>query len=172
MKRIVITGPESTGKSWLTENLAKHYKTAWVPEFARDYIANLRRDYHQNDIQYIAQKQIEKEEEQARKASRFLFCDTSMLVTKIWSDFVFGNCPSWIERQLNNHVYDLYLLCNVDTPWEDDPLREHPDKRQTLFSMYENELKQRNFPFEIISGLGTKRLNNSIQAIEKHFPDV
>jgi NadR type nicotinamide-nucleotide adenylyltransferase len=172
MKRVVITGPESTGKSWLAKNLAKHYDTVWVPEYARDYIASLKREYTQNDILYIAQQQLKLEQEQAQKANGLLFCDTSMLVTKIWSDFVFGSCPDWIEQQLDNHIYDLYLLCYIDTPWEEDPLREHPNKRKTLFSIYENELKQRDFPFEIITGLDTQRLNNAVHAIEKHFPDV
>lgn len=172
MKRIVITGPESTGKSWLTKNLAKHYNTVWVPEYARDYIASLNREYNQNDILYIAQQQLELEQEKAQKANSLLFCDTSMLVPKIWSDFVFGRCPDWIEQQLDNHIYDLYLLCYIDTPWEEDPLREHPHKRKTLFSIYENELKQRDFPFEIITGLNNERLNNAVHAIEKHFRNV
>ncbi|MFW6019386.1 MAG: AAA family ATPase [Bacteroidales bacterium] len=169
MKRIVITGPESTGKSWLAENLAKHYKTTWVPEYARDYVANLDRDYTQEDILHIAQNQLKTEEEKAKKANGLLFCDTSMLVAKIWSDFVFGSCPSWIEKQLTNHIYDLYLLCYIDTPWEEDPLREHPHKRKTLFTIYENELKQRKFPFEIITGSGNERLKNAIHAVKKHM---
>ena len=169
MKRIVITGPESTGKSWLAENLARHYNTVWIPEYAREYIAKLDRPYNQDDILEIARKQLQQEEIMAQKANDFLFADTSMIVTKIWNIYVYGNCPAWIDDQIENHRYDLYLLCYIDTPWEYDPQREHPHARKELFQLYEQELSSRNLPHKIISGINQNRLENAIKAIEEYF---
>ncbi|MCF8332336.1 MAG: ATP-binding protein [Bacteroidales bacterium] len=169
MKRIVITGPESTGKSWLAKNLAKHYQTIWVPEYARDYIAHLNRPYQQHDILTIAQQQLKNEEKMLTKADRYLFADTSVLVAKIWSDFVFGQCDPWIEQKIDEHRYDLYLLCYIDTPWEYDPQREHPHARGELFQLYKQELLSRNLPYKIITGIHQNRLENAIKAIDEYF---
>lgn len=169
MNRIVITGPESTGKSRLAENLARHYNTLWVPEYAREYIATLNRPYNQDDIMKIAKKQLKQEEELAKKATDYLFADTSMIVIKIWNLFVYGNCPAWIDQQIDKHRYDLYLLCYIDTPWEYDPQREHPNARRELYNLYEQELKQRGLPYGVINGLNDKRLHNAIKTIDEHL---
>jgi len=164
--RIAITGPESTGKSTLTEQLAKHYKTTWVPEIAREYIASLNRTYTQNDILSIAKFQLIKEKKMLSKANHYLFCDTELIVTKIWSEHSFKVCDEWILNNINKNPYDLYLLCNIDLPWEYDPLREHPHLRDYFFQLYLNELKSRNFNFAIISGKNEMRLHNAMNAIE------
>jgi len=165
--KIAITGPESTGKSTLSEQLASHYKTVWVPEFAREYIASLNRIYNQNDILHIAKSQMKKEKELFPKANRFLFCDTELIVTKIWSEHSFKNCDEWILNNISKNFYDHYLLCDVDLPWEYDPLREHPLLRKYFFKLYLNELRSRNFSYSIISGNNQIRLKNAVDAIEK-----
>ena len=167
--RIAITGPESTGKSWLAEKLASHYKTAWVPEYSREYLQNLGRPYDFEDIARIAKGQMRKEEQSASKATKFLFCDSDLLVTKVWSEFKFGKCDPWIVEQWLNHRYDLYLLCDIDLPWQEDPLREHPDKRKELFEIYHRQLSDMKVDFVIISGSGYKRQENAINAITKRF---
>lgn len=169
LRRVVITGPESTGKSWLSQKLAEHFNTVWVPEYAREYIDKLDRPYRQDDILEISKRHLQQEEKLAKQARRFLFVDTSMLVTKIWSDFVFGQCDPWIEQKVKDHHYDLYLLCYIDTPWEYDPQREHPNARQKLYDLYLNELTHRNLPFEVVTGWANKRLLNAINFINKHF---
>lgn len=169
LKRIAITGPESTGKSELAEKLANYYNTIWVPEYAREYLENIRRPYIQDDILMIAKGQLKKEEALVSMAGKYLFCDTEFIVTRIWSEFRYGNCHQWIERQIELHRYDLYLLCDIDIPWKDDPLREHPDKRRELFDLYYNELADRNFPFKVISGFGDERLKRAISEIDKTF---
>lgn len=169
IKRIAITGPESTGKSQLSEKLARFYNTVWVNEYSREYLENLGRDYNYDDILKIAQQQYNLENNEALKANTFLFCDTDFTVTKIWCEFKYGKCHEWISEMFLKHKYDLYLLCDIDLPWIYDPLREHPDKREALFSLYKNTLEKANFNFEIISGTGDKRLNNAIKALEKHF---
>lgn len=170
MIRIAITGPESTGKSWLTEQLAKHFETTFVSEFAREYIESINRPYVFDDIEIIAKTQLEQEEKAIPQANNVIFIDTDFFVTKIWSEFVYQKCSPWIINQINNHRYDLHLLCNIDLAWEYDPQREHPHKRKELFDLYHSELIKSNVPFEIISGLGQDRFNSALKAIQIHIP--
>ncbi|MCX6245428.1 MAG: ATP-binding protein [Bacteroidetes bacterium] len=165
--RIAITGPESTGKSMLTEELADHYHTVWVPEYAREYIDRLDRPYNQDDILEIAKGQIRNENLFAGKANRILFCDTELIVTKIWSEVKYGICDPWILEGIGKNKYDLFLLCNTDLPWEADPQREHPHMREKLFELYRKELADRGFPYDIVSGIGPDRLKNAIRFVEK-----
>ena len=169
IKRIAVTGPESTGKSELAEKLAGYYHTLWVQEYSREYLNNINRPYNQDDILAIAKGQLAKEEALISRADKFLFCDTEFIVTKIWSDFRYGNCHHWIIRQIEEHRYDLFLLCDIDLPWQDDPLREHPDKRRELFDLYYNELVERHFPFKVISGFGEERIKRAISEIDRTF---
>jgi NadR type nicotinamide-nucleotide adenylyltransferase len=169
VRRIAITGPESTGKSVLAQDLARHYRADWVPEYARVYLQGLRRAYTMEDILVIAKGQLRLEEEAARKARGFLFCDTDFLVARIWSEFRYGTCHPWIVRQSERHVYDLYLLCNTDVPWADDPLREHPNARQELFDLYQQALVRMNLSYFVISGTGEARTRDAISAIDTSF---
>jgi deoxyadenosine/deoxycytidine kinase len=145
IRKIAITGPESTGKSILAEQLAFHFHTAWVPEYAREYLENIGRPYEEKDILSIAKGQLASEAAYMKSADKYLFCDTELLVTKI------------------------YLLCDIDRPWEYDPMREHPDKRQYLYDLYYNELNNRRFPFAVIRGTGAGRLPFAVKTIE-NFP--
>jgi len=171
IKKIAITGPESTGKSMLAEQLADHYKTIWVPEYAREYINKLNLPYNKGDILTIAKKQLENENKIAKNAIRFLFCDTEPIVTKIWSEDKYKSCDEWILRKIEEHKYDLYLLCYIDLPWQQDPQREDPHRREYLFDLYLQELTERNLPFYVISGSGKKRLINAIKQVENFFTD-
>lgn len=166
IRKIAITGPESTGKSMLAEQLAIHYQTVWVPEYAREYLELLVRPYEEKDIYLIARGQLSAESSKLQQAGTFLFCDTELLVTKIWSEVKYGRCHPWILETIENHPYELYLLCDIDLPWQYDPLREHPDDRQYLFDLYYNELKNRKYPFAVVHGTGTGRLQNAVQIIE------
>lgn len=167
--RISITGPESTGKSSIAKQLAEHFNTLFVPEFAREYINNIHRPYVYEDILEIAKGQLHQEIEISTKVKNIFFCDTDLIVTKIWSEHAFGKCDSWILENIETHPYDLYLLMNIDLPWEFDPQREHPHMREFFFKLYENELLSRNLPFKIISGTGDNRLANAINIVEKFF---
>ena len=167
--KIAITGTESTGKSMLAEQLAKHFSTTWVPEYAREYIDKLGRNYEQHDILKIAKGQLQHEMQALKKANRFLFCDTEFLVIKIWRENAYKNCDPWILDQFENHLYDLYLLMDIDLPWEYDPQREHPHMREYFFNFYLNELSLNKLPFKIISGIGELRLTNSIRIIKDFF---
>lgn len=169
LARISVTGPESTGKSYLAEQLADYYTTIWVPEVAREFLANLNRPYGYDDIVIISREQLALENKLSDNGSRYLFCDTDFLVTKIWSQFKYGKCDPWIDEMVISHRYHLYLLCNIDLPWEHDPLREHPDRREELFGMYLKELQNLRVNYRIISGIGDERLKNAISAMEEAF---
>lgn len=167
---IAITGPESTGKSWLAHALARHYGCDWVAEYAREYLNALSRPYTLDDVLRISIRQ-QKEIDQAMKVSRgrFLFLDTELTVTKVWCTYKYGHCPAWINKKQGEQEMDLYLLTDIDLPWQPDPLREHPDKRQKLFELYRAELDQRGWPYEIVAGKEQTRLENAIRIIEDRF---
>lgn len=166
IRTVAITGPESTGKSQLAAGLAAHYHAAWVPEYAREYLAALGRPYEEEDVVKIARGQLASERLAMKKAGSWLFCDTELLVTKIWSEVKYGRCHPWITGNLEKPGYGIYLLCDIDLPWEYDPLREHPDRRKFLFDLYFNELNSRGWPFAVIRGQGSDRLGNAIGILE------
>jgi NadR type nicotinamide-nucleotide adenylyltransferase len=169
IRKIAITGPESTGKSLLAEQLAHHYNTVWVPEYAREYLENIKHPYEETDILKIAQGQLNAEQSKINQARDFLFCDTELIVTKIWSEVKYNHCDPWILTTIDTHRYDLFLLCDIDLPWEPDPLREHPEKREFLFDLYYKELIRRKLPFDIVNGEGKVRVTNAITFIQRHF---
>lgn len=166
MIKISITGPESTGKSWLAEQLAKHYSTSWVPEFARAYLQQIERPYTYADILYIAQQQLNSEIA-AGKNNSLLFCDTDFCVTTIWCNVKYGECHQWISDQLDKNEYGLYLLCDIDLPWQYDPLREHPEMRKELFTMYHDLLKEKHFNYRIVKGKDDTRLQHAIRFVDE-----
>lgn len=167
MKKIIITGPEASGKSTLAKALADYFNTSFVPEFARSFLPTLDRPYEEKDLLTIAKGQYALEKKHAQKAPSLLICDTSLLVMKVWSDYRFGKTHSWILDRLQENAQALYLLCSPDIPWEPDPLRENPHDRDDLFHIYHRELKALRHPFFIIEGLAhERRLQQAVQAIE------
>lgn len=167
VRRIAIVGPECTGKTDLARFLATYYQTTWVPEFARGYLEKLNRPYTKEDLTIIAQGQLNTENTIAEQANGFVFCDTNLVVVKIWSEFKYGSCDPEILTLMKQQMYDLHLLTDVDLPWEDDPLREHPHKRQELFELYKAELENTGARFEIIRGDYASRRAAAITAVEE-----
>lgn len=163
--KFAITGPESTGKSTLSKQLAEHFQTTWVPEFARNYLQQLPRQYREDDLLKIAIGQKELEESQALHAQQLLFCDTENIVLKIWSNVRYNHCHANILQCIELQQYIHYFLCDIDIPWVEDPLREHPHMRQDLFNMYVDELSFYNFPFTVISGDEKTRLKIAIDIV-------
>jgi NadR type nicotinamide-nucleotide adenylyltransferase len=166
IKKVAIIGPECTGKSSLSEFLAEKFNTVWVPEYARGYINNLRRPYKEGDLLTIAHGQLRIEDEWQRDANKVLICDTNLYVIKVWSQFKFGNVAHEILDQIKTRKYDLYLLTYVDLPWEEDPLREHPTKREELYNIYRNEMIGQSVPFVEIKGDRDQRRALAINAVE------
>ena len=171
MRKIVIIGPESTGKSTLSTQLAAHYHTVWCPEYARDYLLKHGKEYTYDDLLTIAKGQLSLEEELSKKANQYYFIDTNMYVMKVWCEVVYNNCHRWILNQIATRQYDLYLLCDVDLPWVQDELREYPDlhRRRQLFKMYKDLLIHDGTPWITISGSEGQRLQIAIQQIDAHF---
>ncbi len=167
IRRVAITGPESTGKTWLAKKLAGYYNTVWVAEYAREYLQQNGSNYSYNDILEIAKGQKTREEQLLLQAKKVLFSDTDPLVTKIWSEVVFGKCDPWIENEIQNNPYDLYLLCYPDIPWEPDPLRENPDNRLGLFELYLKELSNRKLNYRIVEGEGEQRFQTALKFVEE-----
>lgn len=170
IKKIVILGPESTGKSTLCELLTQHYNSSWCPEFAREYLLTNGINYSYDDLLIIAKGQIALEEEYIQSATHSpLFIDTNMYVMKVWCEFVFGKCHNWIIDQIAKRKYDLYLLCNIDLPWMRDELREYPDleRRQQLYAIYRQIMENQPVPWLDISGSHEERLQKAIAATER-----
>lgn len=164
MVKIVITGPESTGKTTLARELAKYHEVPWVQEYAREYLEERGGSYTQEDLLHIARGQVASEDALAM-GTPLLICDTSLEVIKIWSEYRFGHCHPWILEQLHMRKPTLYLLCQPDLPWEFDPLRENPLDRQGLYELYIDELHRQGVPFAEISGLGIQRFERALSAI-------
>ncbi len=162
---IVLTGPESSGKTTLAAQLAAHFNTEWVPEFARTYISGLGRPYQESDLLEIAKGQIGLENEMMKKTEGLLFLDTSLEVIKIWSEHKYDRCHPWILEHLKRNRHDLYLLCRPDIPWQYDPQRENPGDRGKIFELYRRELTQQNTNFVEISGLNERRLKKAIHHV-------
>jgi len=168
MRRISLTGPESAGKSTLAAQLAAHYGTSFVPEYARHYLEENGASYTLADLEAIAHGQLAAEDAAAGQASQLLFCDTDLLVLKIWAENAFGTCPAWVLHALASPRYALTLLLAPDLPWAPDPLREHPDPAQRwhFYELYRAELVARRWPFVEISGPAAARLAQAVAAVE------
>jgi len=183
IQKIVVLGPESTGKSTLCAALAAHYQTIWTPEYARAFLSKNGTKYTYDDLLTIAKGQIQKEEEALAslnkntvdqptpKISNKLILDTDMYVMKVWCEYVFNNCHHYILEQINQRSYDLYLLCDIDLPWAADEMREYPDAgpRIELFTIYRELLINQNTPWGIVSGTGKERTEKAIQLIDQHL---
>jgi NadR type nicotinamide-nucleotide adenylyltransferase len=180
--RIVVIGPESTGKSSLCAALAEHFHTEWCPEYAREYLTDHGKDYTYEQLDEIARGQIRLEDEYAKKVlereasmmkpesktGALLFIDTDMYVMRVWCEFVFGKCHPWILEEIKKRKYDLYLLCNTDLAWQKDHLREYPDleTREKLHGIYRDLLRNQQVPWAEISGIGESRIANAIKVVE------
>jgi nicotinamide riboside kinase len=195
VKKIVVIGPESTGKSTLCEELAAHFLASghpapadWVPEFAREYLLAHGMNYSYDDLLTIAKGQIALEDRRAaalqtahsatppqsphlstspRAASPLLFIDTDLYVMKVWCEFVFGKCHVWILEQIAARRYDAYLLCRTDLPWVKDELREYPDliTREKLFLIYKDCMINQGTPWAEVGGAANERTANGIAAV-------
>nr|WP_319398560.1 ATP-binding protein [uncultured Carboxylicivirga sp.] len=164
---VVLTGPESSGKTFLCSELSKHYKTCWKPEFAREYVENLKREYTIEDVEIIAQRQVKQYKQALEEGSSIVFFDTFLIITKIWFTYVYGQCPIWIHQSLKQLQIDMFLLCKPDIPWIADNVRENGHIRNELFELYKNELEFYGFNYIIIEGLEQNRKKIAINYINR-----
>lgn len=180
LKKIIVIGPESTGKSTLCAHLAAHYKSSWVPEYARTYLQGTANGYVYEDLWEIAQGQQLGEANAEKnyykmhavaegKPAYPLFVDTDLYVIKIWSEISFNKCDNRILTSIAQSTQDLYLLCNTDLPWAADPLREYPDlkKRQKIYQFYLDAMINQRVPWVDISGGYEERLEKAINYVDR-----
>ncbi len=168
IKRVILTGAESTGKSSLAKQLALYYHTVYMPEYARTYIENLNRDYNYEDVVHIAEMQIQFEQAFLLKANKYLFIDTGLIITKVWFQEVFQKYPDWLDDAILKSLPDFYLVCDIDLPWKEDLVRENGtlEKRKYLMGRYIDEIKKYPVKYEIVGGQENERLQNAIKIIE------
>lgn len=168
MSRIVVTGPESTGKTTLARYLARQTHSVYVPEFAREYLDKTKGRYKEEDLLKIAEGQVVLEAKLTMKRCGCnIIADTDLLVIKIWAEHKYGRCNTKILNLLNENLADLYLLCFPDLPWEPDPQRENPDKGIFFFQWFERELKSLKRPYFVVKGAGVERHERALEHLDR-----
>lgn len=174
VKKLVIYGPESTGKTTLAQKLAAALQTQWVPEYARDMLDKKGTPVELTDIDDIARGQMRLEDETLRQAHKIMICDSDLITTAIYSQHFFNTCPQWIIDEGNRRTYDLYLLMNIDVPWVPDPQRDTGHRRQEFFQIFKNHLDIRQRPYVIVSGNYEERFQQALtiaqQMIQTNTP--
>ena len=170
--KVVLFGPESTGKTTLSKQLARYYNTIWVPEYARDYLQNKwneeRKTCESKDLLPIAKGQMQLENKLAKKTNTVLICDTDLLETKVYSEaYYYGICDPILEKYALKNSYDLYFLTYIDTPWEADDLRDKPNEREDMFKAFHKALTIYKRPFVLLKGSEKERLDLAVSHIDK-----
>ncbi|NNJ87957.1 MAG: ATP-binding protein [Eudoraea sp.] len=170
--KVVLFGPESTGKTTLSKQLAAHYNTLWVPEYAREYLQEKwnreQKTCEPHDLLPIAEGQMRLENEYTTKVDSLLICDTDLLETKVYSDaYYLGYTDPLLEKYALQNSYDLYLLTAIDTPWIKDDLRDKPNEREKMYMYFKNTLEKHQRNFITLKGDKKTRLETAINAIDK-----
>ncbi len=170
--KVVLFGPESTGKTTLSRHLARYYNSVWVPEYAREYLQDIwnneRRTCEPKDLVPIAIGQMAMENELAQKTNSVLICDTDLLETKVYSEAYYsGTCDPILDKYAVENTYDLYFLTYIDVPWEADDLRDKPNDREDMFDAFEEALKKYNRPYVLLKGNKKQRLEEAVKHIDK-----
>lgn len=168
VRRVVVLGAESTGKSTLCQQLAEQYDTTFVPEYARTLAALQGGRLERNDVEAAARGQIDAEEEAAAIASRLLFCDTDVLTMELWHTRLFSTAASpWLRQQAAARRYDLYLHCWTDVPFVGAAERDRPLERAAFARRLDDELRRRGAaPLVTLDGTWSERLQKARAAID------
>jgi len=170
LRTIVITGPESTGKTLISEYLANKLGCTWIPEFARDYIGSLDRPYIYSDLIKIADNQILQKRNVEKTGEVIVIFDTWLIITKVWFMEVFHKYPGYLDEEISKQLIDLFVICKPDIPWVPDPLRENGgEKRIYLMNRYIEEIRKTGRDYVLIGGEGEERYSNALQAVKMHF---
>jgi nicotinamide riboside kinase len=167
---IVLTGPESSGKTTLAIELSNYWQAPLVPEVSRDYLKQ-KTSYQQHDLLEIAKQQYKEELSAISSCSGKVVCDTDLLVIMIWSEVKYGHCDSWIYKTFEKSIKQkslsrFYYLCDYNIPWQDDPLRENPNNRDELFDLYLEKIRGYGLSHSIVKGSPQERLQQVLNICE------
>ena len=166
---ITVTGSECTGKTTLARDLARHFGTAWVPEFARDYLvektATTGIPLDATDVEPIARGQIAAEDGGIAAANELVVLDTDLVSTTVYARHYYGACPAWIEQAARDRRADLYLLCDIDVPWVADPARDRPHMREHMHALFVQALDALGARYVTIRGGWDERLATAVEAV-------
>lgn len=168
-KKILITGPESTGKSTLIKALSEYFNAPFVIEYARIYLSMLDRKYVKEDLLEMAKGQLALEEDALESGNELVFVDTDLTVIDIWSKEKFGHTDPWILEEMQKRAYDLYLIPDIDLEWSSDPQRENPYDRDRLMKLYLQSFEERKIKYHMVRGQGEERTQNAIRIINDNF---
>jgi NadR type nicotinamide-nucleotide adenylyltransferase len=172
-RRVLIFGPESTGKTTLAEQLAERFNTSWVAEWARELVAAKDNVVEEADIPAIVAGQCEREEEATLRCNKLLFCDTDVVTTTVYARHFYGRCAPWVQRAADERIgrYDLILFCDTDIPWQSDPQRDprhaEPEFRAYFRDLFEAELLSRRLRYKVVRGVGEDRVENAARFVEE-----
>jgi NadR type nicotinamide-nucleotide adenylyltransferase len=165
--RVAILGAESSGKSTLAAALAAHYQTLWVPEYLREFVDTHQRVPRSDDQFPIARTQVERETAALALARRFLFCDTTPLMTAIYSRLYFDDVDDALAALVRASNYDATLVAAPDGPWVADGLqRESAAVRQHVHQQLLLALDQAAIPFLLVEGGLAQRLEQTCNYLD------
>lgn len=166
-KKVLIVGPESTGKSTLTTKLAKHFGGVDIQEYAREWITEHDNTFEYKDLDLFAKKQHEWIQNGTKIGKPFVFIDTDSIVTKIFSEIYYDSVSETVHNHTTLETYDCILLTDISVSWENDGQRDLGHRREEVFQRFVKELTNRKLDFHIVSDTGEKRLQNAIRIVEE-----
>ena len=166
VRRVTVTGSESTGKTSLAERLASHFHTLWAREFSRQYAVEKRTPLNASDVEPIALGQMRNEDDVLGRAKTLAILDTDLLSTVVYAKYYYGDCPAWIEQAAQARLADLYLLCDIDVPWVPDAARDRPHAREELHAAFAGQLDEYGAPYTLVRGDWSAREAIAIASVE------
>jgi NadR type nicotinamide-nucleotide adenylyltransferase len=166
VRRVTVTGSESTGKTWLAQRLAHRFETVWVPEFAREYLVQKGAPLDASDVEPIARGQMISEDDALRRARDLAILDTDLVSTVVYAEHYYGRCPAWVERSARTRLADLYLLCDSDVPWVADATRDRPYARQEIQAAFAEHLERYGAHYALVRGTWEQREASAVTAVE------
>jgi NadR type nicotinamide-nucleotide adenylyltransferase len=166
VRRVTVTGSESTGKTRLAQRLARRFETNWVPEFAREYVVQKAAPLDASDVEPIARGQMHSEDSALRHAHGLAILDTDLVSTVVYAKQYYGTCPAWVEHSARKRLADLYLLCAIDAPWVPDAARDRPESRQQIHVAFVEHLERYGALYALVRGTWEEREAAAVGAIE------
>ncbi|MFI5231796.1 MAG: AAA family ATPase [Gemmatimonadales bacterium] len=164
-QRVVLTGPECSGKTTLASALARRFRSPWLPEAARAYAEAVKRELTAADAEIIAQRTMDADDAALAAQPPLLLLDTDLISTVVYVRHYYGPCPAWIEEEARARRGDLYLLCAPDLPWTADGVRDRPAERAELYALFEGAMREFQCTTADVAGPGAIRERAALAAV-------